>query len=414
MLLKKILRILIFTIIILSLCEFIIRIIDFYNNKTVLNAKNHTSYFSSYKNHPFLQYTGKKNQDGYQIHLEPGKYFKTSTNSDGFRSREFYPKINDGTYRVMILGDSFVWGYNAHDHETLGVNLEKILKEKIGANVEVYSLGVPSYSGIIYKGIARTFFDILKPDLIIVAIDQNDFFDDQIREKQFEKDQNNLPYYFKKYKDDNDLKSIDGDSRELKSRIKLTSSLIDKLVVLKHKLIDPISYRYKIRKFEKNNFILKYADIPENKKINLYDHFDLHRDNICCNLENSKEKFSATFEALKYVKNKSDQIDAKLYFSTYPYAWYIDPKQSLEWQLKLYEGKYILDFRDNNIYPELVNYYADELNIKNLNFYNFVKENPANYWGKFDPHFNANGYKAYAEFLSQGIVTFIKKDIKKR
>ena len=54
-------------------------------------------------------------------------------------------------------------------------------------------------------------------------------------------------------------------------------------------------------------------DNLKNCKVYLYDHFDLHRDNICCNLENSKEKFSATFEALKYVKNKSDQIDAKLY-----------------------------------------------------------------------------------------------------
>ena len=86
MLLKKIFKILIFTIIFISISEFIARALDFYNNKTVPNAKNHTSYFSNYKNHPFLQYTGKINQDGYQIHLEPGKYFKTSTNSNGFRS----------------------------------------------------------------------------------------------------------------------------------------------------------------------------------------------------------------------------------------------------------------------------------------------------------------------------------------
>ncbi len=414
MLLKKILKFLIFTIVFISLCELTIRVIDLYNNKTVYNAKNHTSYFSNYKNHPFLQYTGKINQDGYQIHLEPGKYFKTSTNSDGFRSREFYPKVNDGSYRVMILGDSFVWGYNAHDHETLGVNLEKILKKKIHNNIEVYSLGVPSYSGIIYKGIARTYFDLLKPDLIIVAIDQNDFFDDQAREKLFEKDDNNQPYYYRKYKDENELSSIDGNSREFKSKIKLTSSLVDKLVILKHKLIDPIIYKYKIKKFKKNISFLKYSDILENKKINLYDHFDLHRDNICCNLENSKKKFTTTFEALKYVKNKSDQINAKLYFSTYPYAWYIDPKQSLEWQLKLYKGKYILDFRNNNVYPELVNHYAEKLSVENLNFYNFIKENPGDYWGNFDPHFNANGYKAYAEFLGQNIATFIKKDIKNR
>ena len=314
----------------------------------------------------------------------------------------------------MILGDSFVWGYNAHDHETLGVNLENILKKNIQSNIEVYSLGVPSYSGIIYKGIARTYFDILKPDLIIVAIDQNDFFDDQIREKLFEKDTDNLPYYYSKYKDENKLTSIDGNSRELKSKIKLTSSLVNKIAILKHKLIDPIIYKYNIKNFKKDYTILKYSEISEDKKTNLYNHFDLHRDNICCNLETSKKKFVTTFNALKYVKNKSDEIDAKLYFTTYPYAWYIDPKQSLEWQLKLYKGKYILDFRNNNIYPKLVDYYANKLNIQNLNFYDFVKENPGNYWGNFDPHFNAHGYKAFAKFLSQNITTFIKQDIIKK
>tara|TARA_B100000787_G_scaffold101877_2_gene75303 strand:- start:732 stop:1979 length:1248 start_codon:yes stop_codon:yes gene_type:complete len=411
MLLKKILKILILTLIFVSLCELIIRIIDFQNNKTVSNAKNHTSYFSNYRNHPFLQYTGKINQDGYQIHLEPGKYYKTSTNSDGFRSREFYPKVEDGSYRVMILGDSFVWGYNANDHETLGANLEKILKKKINTNIEVYSLGVPSYSAIIYQGIARTYFDILKPDLVIIAIDQNDFFDDQIRKDLFKKDEDNLPYYYSKYKDQNKLTSIDGNYRELKSKIKLTSSLLDKMIIFKHQLIDPIIYKYKIKKIKSNYTILKYEDISENKKANLYEHFDLHRDNICCNLEISKNKFKTTFDALKYVKNKSDEINAKLYLSTYPYAWFIDPKQSLEWQLKLYKGKYILDFRKNNVYPELVNYYADKLNIKNLNFYDYIKENPGNYWGKFDPHFNAYGYEKYAEFLSKKIITFIEKDI---
>ena len=284
----------------------------------------------------------------------------------------------------------------------------KNFKKKINENIEVYSLGVPSYSGIIYQGIAKTYFDILKPDLIIIAIDQSDFYDDEIREKLFEKDENNSPSYYSNYKVQSKLTSLDGSNRELKSKIKLTSSLVDKFVMLKHKLFDPIFHRNKMNKLKSNYSILKYEDIPKDKKMNLSEHFYIDRNTICCDLKTSKEKFKTTFNALKFVKNKSDEIGAKLYFSTYPYSWFIDPNQSLEWQLKQYGGEYILAIRNNNVYPELVNDYAEKLSVKNLNFYEFIKNNPDDYWGEFDPHFNALGYKKYAEFLSREIINFLE------
>ena len=128
---NKFIKIIFFLILSFACLELFFRAYDLITNKTIQNVKNNISYFSNYKNHPFLIYTGRKNQSGYQIHLEPGKYFKTTTNSDGFRSREFYPKVDKSVLRVMLLGDSFVWGYNVNDQDTLGVSLEKELSKKL-------------------------------------------------------------------------------------------------------------------------------------------------------------------------------------------------------------------------------------------------------------------------------------------
>ena len=168
------------------------------------------------------------------------------------------------------------------------------------------------------------------------------------------------------------------------------------------------THKIKIKRLSSNYEILKYKDIDDGKKENLYKFYSLHRDNICCNLETSKKKYNTSFQSLKFVKQMTDKIGAELYFTTYPYAWYIDPEQSLEWQLKLYKGKYILDFRSNTVYTDLVDFYAEQLSIKNFNFYEYVKSNPGKYWGDYDPHFNALGYDKFSEFLTENIANNLK------
>ena len=40
----------------------------------------------------------------------------------------------------------------------------------------------------------------------------------------------------------------------------------------------------------------------------------------------------------------------------------------------------------------------------------FFIKNPGKYWGDYDPHFNARGYKLYAKFLFQKTEKFIKEN----
>jgi hypothetical protein len=127
-------------------------------------------------------------------------------------------------------------------------------------------------------------------------------------------------------------------------------------------------------------------------------------------LEQSKAKYKVSFKSLEYVKNKSDEIGATIFFSTYPAAWHINPEYSKFFQMKNFNN--ILDLRNNHAYQELVNYYAAKLGILNLDSFDFFIKNPGKYWGDYDPHFNASGYKLYAKFLYQQTEKFIKGDLR--
>ena len=242
---KKILLIFLNTLIIVLFLEIVFKFYDFIQEDYFEKKKNIISKYSDYKNHPTLIYTAKKNSAGYEIHYTAGTYFKTTTNSDGFRTKEFYPKLKD-KFRILLLGDSFVFGMNANDNETLAFNLEKKYQNKISKNIEVFSLGVTGYSGLNYLGIARTYFEYLNPDLVIICIDQSDLNDDESKIKFFdyEYDDKGYPYFVKnlignksiRYDLSRNIELFQDKEKFLIDKIKLESSLFNKINFLRHKL----------------------------------------------------------------------------------------------------------------------------------------------------------------------------------
>ena len=189
-------------LIILIIFEFGFKIYDLSQPDYFDNKKKIISYYSDFTNHPFINYTARKNTAGKEIHYEPGIYFQTTTNSDGFRTKRFLPKL-DETFRVILIGDSYVYGMNANDNETLAVQLEKSYQKNISKKIEVLSLGVSGYSTLNYAGIARTYFDYLKPDLIIVCIDESDFneYINRLKNFDYQFDDQGYPYFIKDYSD---------------------------------------------------------------------------------------------------------------------------------------------------------------------------------------------------------------------
>ena len=414
--LKKVLIIGLNTLIIVIIFEFGFKIYDLSQPDYFDNKKKIIAYYSNFANHPFINYTARKNTAGKEIHYEPGVYFQTTTNSDGFRTKRFLPKL-DETFRVILIGDSYVYGMNANDNETLAVQLEKSYQKNISKKIEVLSLGIIGYSALNYAGIARTYFDYLKPDLIIVCIDESDFNEDIniLKNFDYQYDGDGYPYFIKDHVNiknfrinlNREIEFYEKKNISLIHKLKLESSLFNKLNYLRHK-IKNIRFNKKVEKISKEKIpYLDYKKLTKNEKNDLHK-ITSRRDILSYDLEKSKTEYKATFKSLEYVKKKSDDIGAKIFFSTYPYAWHINPEYSKLFQMINFQT--ILDFRSNKVYPELVNYYAEKLGILNLDSYDFFINNPGKYWGDYDPHFNASGYKLYAKFLFQKTEKFIKED----
>jgi hypothetical protein len=193
---KKIIRVILPPLIILIILEFGFRVWDTLTGQIITNELRQLLYTEKATDHPFLDYTSKNNFDGLVSFIEWGGKFFVSTNSYGFRTKEFFPKL-PGSCRVIIMGDSFIYGNNVSQEGTVAVQLERLLRENISPGIEVFSLGVPSYSGVQYSVLADMYFDLLQPDIVIVAVDQGDFEEDKERIDQYVLHRDGTPYFLK-------------------------------------------------------------------------------------------------------------------------------------------------------------------------------------------------------------------------
>ena len=89
-------------------------------------------------------------------------------NSLGFRDRE-YDLMPGDAFRIVVIGDSFTYGY--------GVNLEEAWCEIVearlnaeGYDVEVLNLGRPGAGPDDYAHIAESALPVLQPDLVLVGV----------------------------------------------------------------------------------------------------------------------------------------------------------------------------------------------------------------------------------------------------
>ena len=101
-------------------------------------------------------------------------------NSKGLRDREFAYEKRDGIKRIIVLGDSFTFGYGVQAEETFSKVLERILNAEGGGDEtwEVLNMGVGS------TGTAQQYALFLKegikydPDFVVLCFCQaNDYWD---------------------------------------------------------------------------------------------------------------------------------------------------------------------------------------------------------------------------------------------
>lgn len=111
-------------------------------------------------------------------------------NNLGFRDEPMSVEKPDGSFRVLLVGDSFIEGEGVNLEQTAAQVLERELTETFGRPVEVVNMGVMSYSPIIYQRVIEDKGLPLNPDLVIVAVDMSDFQNDYAYSKDLDENGN--------------------------------------------------------------------------------------------------------------------------------------------------------------------------------------------------------------------------------
>jgi|GEM_PF-3403493 len=126
-------------------------------------------------------------QPGYSGRMTvPGDYdVPFRINGQGLRADEDYPEEHPGRARILLVGDSFVFGIGVELQDTLGEQLERAFDAdgQPGPPVEVVSVGVPSYGLDHYTKLVERWLPRLHPDLVLVALfPGNDLIDYDLSE----------------------------------------------------------------------------------------------------------------------------------------------------------------------------------------------------------------------------------------
>ena len=151
------------TVITLLLCELLLRVLGFGPLYTSPERDRYWKYDS------LLGWAHQPGQEG--VFETP--QFRTSVhiNSKGLRDEEHTYERNGETPRILVLGDSFTWGYGVEEPERFSEWLEKSL------GAEVINAGVSGYSTdqeLLWMQTEGTKYDI---DLIILVFAGNDIGD---------------------------------------------------------------------------------------------------------------------------------------------------------------------------------------------------------------------------------------------
>jgi hypothetical protein len=91
------------------------------------------------------------------------------------------PNAEDCAPRLLFLGDSFMQGLGANDNIPAHV---RNYFQSLGKIVCVFNAGEASYSPSIYVPQAKRLIPLLRPDIVIIDVDETDIYDDYYRYRE--------------------------------------------------------------------------------------------------------------------------------------------------------------------------------------------------------------------------------------
>jgi len=95
--------------------------------------------------------------------------------------------------KLLFMGDSFMQGGDrapdgeivaSRESDTIPYQVRHFFRERLGKEVCVFNAGYASYSPSIFVPQAKKLIPLLQPDIVIIDVDETDFWDDNYRYRQ--------------------------------------------------------------------------------------------------------------------------------------------------------------------------------------------------------------------------------------
>ncbi|MEK7166182.1 MAG: SGNH/GDSL hydrolase family protein [Patescibacteria group bacterium] len=147
--------------------------------EVILRIQNPTPVSGNcYTYDPVLHHTFKPNSTCAQFSAD--RQVDYNINSLGFRDREIESAKTPGTYRILMLGNSFTEGKGVRIEDAVSRQLENLLNnnQKPEKKYEVINAGIQGASPILEYLLIKKKVTQIKPDLIIINMSLIDFFDE--------------------------------------------------------------------------------------------------------------------------------------------------------------------------------------------------------------------------------------------
>jgi lysophospholipase L1-like esterase len=127
---------------------------------------------------------GYVNRPGYMYASQgqTGTILHYTNNALGLRGPDGSRTKPPGVRRIVVVGGSTVYGALVDDSDTITVQLEALLRERLGATVEVINGGVPGYVALQELLFSKSELLALEPDVLIDLDGLNDVFYGSLQE----------------------------------------------------------------------------------------------------------------------------------------------------------------------------------------------------------------------------------------
>jgi len=105
--------------------------------------------------------------------VDANQTFAYRTNWQGLRDRDRFEK-KPGEKRVLVMGDSYTWGYAVAEDEAFPQTAERLLKERGYPHIETINGGIPDYNSRQERQLLERLMPIYRPDAVFLAYVVND------------------------------------------------------------------------------------------------------------------------------------------------------------------------------------------------------------------------------------------------